>query len=181
MEWKRSCPSLRETDRRIRIVVYEYKPVEDESSIVYLSLEILFQQSLSPEQCPIQYSQVWKQQECMYALTCLIAPQKGQTLLVSYWLDNLVLCRPSKPAGTGINSIGNLKLCCWTIIGIQCKDGIVLISHETIEVNEEREDERRESSASDLKNFLWHNGSVYDAWFYASFVVIGYLSQFFNF
>jgi hypothetical protein len=48
-------------------------------------------------------------------------------------------------------------------------------------VNEEREDERRESSASDLKNFLWHNGSVYDAWFYASFVVIGYLSQFFNF
>ncbi|WJX24661.1 hypothetical protein P8452_13744 [Trifolium repens] len=49
-------------------------------------------------------------------------------------------------------------------------NGIVLISHETIEVNEKREDERRESSASDLKNFLWHNGSVYDAWFYASFV-----------
>ncbi|WJX76992.1 Auxin transporter-like protein [Trifolium repens] len=49
-----------------------------------------------------------------------------------------------------------------TIIGIKCKDGIVLISHETIEVNEEREEERRESSASDLKIFLWHDGSVYD-------------------
>jgi hypothetical protein len=48
-------------------------------------------------------------------------------------------------------------------------------------VNEEREEERRESSASDLKIFLWHDGSVYDGWFYASFVVIGYLSQFFNF
>jgi auxin influx carrier (AUX1 LAX family) len=37
--------------------------------------------------------------------------------------------------------------------------------NETNEVNEEREEERGEISTSGLKNFLWHGGSVYDAWF----------------
>ncbi|CAI8586283.1 unnamed protein product [Vicia faba] len=38
--------------------------------------------------------------------------------------------------------------------------------NETNEVmNEEREEEKGGNSASGLKNFLWHGGSVYDAWF----------------
>lgn len=38
--------------------------------------------------------------------------------------------------------------------------------NETNEVmNEEREEEKSGNSTSGLKNFLWHGGSVYDAWF----------------
>lgn len=37
--------------------------------------------------------------------------------------------------------------------------------NETIELNEEREEEKGASPGSGFKNFLWHGGSVYDAWF----------------
>jgi len=37
--------------------------------------------------------------------------------------------------------------------------------NETIELNEEREEEKGGSPGSGFKNFLWHGGSVYDAWF----------------
>lgn len=46
-------------------------------------------------------------------------------------------------------------------------DEIMMSSlNETNEVmSEEREQAKSGSSTSGLKNFLWHGGSVYDAWF----------------
>lgn len=47
----------------------------------------------------------------------------------------------------------------------QVEETMMSSLNETIEHDEREEDNKGGSSSSSLKNFFWHGGSVYDAWF----------------
>jgi hypothetical protein len=86
IKWKHSYPNLRELIEELKIVEYEYKPVENKSSITYLSLEILIQQIHWNEQCSILYTQVLEHQERVYSLTRLIMSQLDKFFSYLNWI-----------------------------------------------------------------------------------------------